>query len=224
MSAPRQAGRRYDARSRQSQARENRNRVLAVAGRLFVAQGYAATSVEQIAAEAGLSVRTVFAGFTSKTNLLKEVLDTAVAGDSGDTPLHQRPSMRAVHDARTAEEAYERLADTCVEVVERAYGIYAVVHGAADADPEIAELERRLDAQRLTGVSHLATTFAGLLGVTDPAAVAYIRDTLWTLGSPLQYLLLVRQRGWTARQYRDWTARALAAMIPPPEPAHRPDA
>lgn len=216
MSAPRQAGRRYDARSRQLQAQQNRDRVLAVAGRLFIAQGYAATSIDQIAAEAGLSVRTVFAGFTSKINLLKHVFDTAVVGDSDEVPLHQRPSMRAVHDAPTAEDAYQRLAEAFVEVAERVYGIYAVVHGAADTDPDIAELERQLDAQRLTGVGYLAATFADRLALTDPAAIAYVVDTLWTLGSPLQYRLLVQQRGWTSRQYRDWIARALAAMVPPP--------
>jgi AcrR family transcriptional regulator len=200
------------------QAQQNRDRVLAVASRLFIAQGYAATSIDQIAAEAGLSVRTVFAGFTSKINLLKHVVDTAIVGDSDEVPLHQRPSMRAVHNASTAEEAYERLADAFVEVAERVYGIYAVVHGAADADPGIAELERQLDAQRLTGVGYLAATFANRLAVTDPAAIAYIRDTLWTLGSPLQYRLLVLQRGWTSRQYRDWMARALPAMVPPHDP------
>ena len=61
-----------------------------------------------------------------------------------------------------------------------------------------------------------AATFADRLAVTDPAAVGHIRDTLWTLGSPLQYRLLVRQRGWTTQQYRDWMVRALAAMVPPP--------
>lgn len=198
------------------QAQQNRDRVLAVAGRLFIAQGYAATSIDQIAAEAGLSVRTVFAGFTSKINLLKHVFDTAVVGDSDEVPLHQRPSMRAVHDAPTAEDAYQRLAEAFVEVAERVYGIYAVVHGAADTDPDIAELERQLDAQRLTGVGYLAATFADRLALTDPAAIAYVVDTLWTLGSPLQYRLLVQQRGWTSRQYRDWIARALAAMVPPP--------
>jgi hypothetical protein len=85
----------------------------------------------------------VYAGFTSKINLLKHVVDTAIVGDADAVPLHQRPSMRAVHDAPTADNAYQRLAYTYVEVAERAYGIYAVVHGAADADPDIAELERQ---------------------------------------------------------------------------------
>lgn len=215
MTTPRQARRRYDASSRQLQARQNRDRILAAARRLFVEQGYAATSIEQIAAEAGVSGRTVFAGFASKINLLKQVLDTAISGDADEVPLAQRPAMRRVHEAGTAEEAYERLADAFAEVAERAYGIYAVVHGAAESDPEIAELERRLEEQRLTGAGQLAATFADRLGVTDPAAVAGMRDTLWLLGSPLQYRLLVRQRGWPVARYREWAARALAALVPP---------
>lgn len=223
MTTPRQARRRYDASSRQLQARQNRDRILVAARRLFVERGYAATSIEQIAAEAGVSGRTVFAGFASKVNLLKQVLDTVISGDglldagqdrgrqSGETP----PAMRQVHEAATAEEAYERLADAFAEVAERAYGIYAVVHGAAGSDPEIGELERQLEERRLTAAGQLAAAFADRLGVTDPAAVAGMRDTLWALGSPLQYRLLVRQRGWPVRRYRDWAARALAAMVPP---------
>jgi AcrR family transcriptional regulator len=215
MTTPRQARRRYDASSRQLQAQQNRDRILAAAGRLFVERGYAATSIEQIAAEAGVSGRTVFAGFASKVNLLKQVLDSAISGDANEIPLARRPAMRQVHEAATAEEAYERLADAFAEVAERAYGIYAVVHGAAGSDPEIGELERQLEEQRLTGAGQLAATFADRLGVTDPAAVAGMRDTLWVLGSPSQYGLLVRQRGWPVGRYRDWAARALAAMVPP---------
>src|SRR5688572_14110687 len=111
MTAPGQGRRRYDASSRQLQARHNRDRVLAAARRLFLEQGYAATSIEQIAAASGVSGRTVFAGFTSKINLFKQVLDAAIAGDADEIPLARRPAMRRVHEAATAEEAYERLAD-----------------------------------------------------------------------------------------------------------------
>jgi AcrR family transcriptional regulator len=216
MSSPRQGRRRYDASSRQLQAQENRERILAVARRLFVAQGYAATSIDQIAAEAGVSGRTVFGGFASKLNLLKQALDTAIVGDTDEVALHERPSLRLVHEAATAGEAYERLADAFAEVTGRAYGIWAVLHAAAGAEAEIAALERRLDEQRLAGVGRLAATFAERLAVTDPAAIEHIRDTLWTLGSPLQYRLLVHERGWPPGRYRDWMARALAALVPPP--------
>jgi AcrR family transcriptional regulator len=216
MSSTGQARRRYDASGRRRQAQQNRDQVLAVARRLFVERGYPATSIAQIAAAAGVSDRTVFAAFESKANLLKTVLDTAIAGDSEQVPLHQRATMRGVHEASTMQEAVERLADAFAEVVDRVYDVYTVLHGAAAVDPEIARLERDLATQRLSGVEQLAATFANRLGIDDdPDAIAYLRDSLWVLGAPQQYGLM-RERGWSVDRYRDWIARALAAMVPPP--------
>ena len=211
-----QGRRRYDARSRQNQARETRDRVVAVAHRLFVQHGYASTSVARIAAEAGVSAPTVFAGFRSKVNLLKTALDTAIAGDTDDRPLAERPVLRQVHEGGTFDDVVDRLADAFAEVAVRAYPVYAVVHGAADSDPAIAELLHDIDRQRLTGAGLIAATVADRLGVTDPDHVAYVRDSLWALQSPLQYGLLVRDRGWTTAAYRDWTARALRVLLRPP--------
>ena len=54
----------------------------------------------------------------------------------------------------------ERMADAFAEVAERSYPIYAVVFGAADADPQIAALLAELDRQRLVGTGLLAATVA----------------------------------------------------------------
>jgi AcrR family transcriptional regulator len=204
-----QAKRRYDARSRQNQAAQTRDRVLTVARRLFIEHGYAGTSVARIAAEAGVSAPTVFAGFTSKVNLLKEAVDTAIAGDTEDRPLRDRPVLQHVHEGRTFDEVVERMADAFAEVAPRAYPIYAVVHGAADGDPQIAALLRDLDAQRLAGAELLAATIADRLGRDD---VAEIRDALWALMSPLLFGMIVHDRGRPVSWYRDWMARALRTL------------
>ena len=162
---------------------------------LFVERGYTDTSMADIAAAARVSPRTVFGGFGSKAQLLKQVLDAAIVGDAEPVPLHQRPWMRRFHDSTTFAEACTNLATVFAAVDPRAVAIYNVVHRAADSDPQIAALERDLDQQRLTGVGYMADSFARLLGVTDPAAVRQIRDTLWVLGAPLQYGLLVHDRG-----------------------------
>ena len=204
-----QGRRRYDARSRQIQARETRDRVLVVARRLFVEHGYAGTSVARIAQEAGVSAPTVFSGFRSKVNLLKEAVDTAIAGDTDDRPLRDRPVLRRIHEAGTFAEVVERMADAFAEVAERSYPIYAVVHGAADSDPEIAALLRELNRQRLIGATLLAETMAERLGRPDAED---LRDSLYVLQSPLQYGLIVHDRNRPLRWYRDWVARHLHAL------------
>ncbi|MGK5680571.1 TetR/AcrR family transcriptional regulator [Actinoplanes sp. URMC 104] len=202
----------YDSTGRQAQASLSRARVLEAARRLFIEQGYARTPVSQIAREAGVSVPTVFARFQSKVNLLKLAVDTAIVGDEQEEPLAARPVMRRVREAATFAEVVERLADAFVEVAQRAAPIAAVAYAAADADPEIARLVDTLDAQRLTGASRLAEIVADRLGVTDPAAIRHLRDTIWTLNSFTHWDLLVRQRGWGAAEYRRWMVVALTAL------------
>ena len=214
MVVPPQERRRYDSAGRQRQAEASRATVITTASRLFVERGYANTSIADVAAAAGISPRTVFGSFGSKPQLLKHTLDAAIVGDAEPVPLHERPAMRRFHAATTFASACSHLADVFVEVAPRTYAIFNVVHRAADADPQIAALERDLDAQRLTGVGYMADTFAKLLDVSDPAGVRQIRDTLWLLGSPLQYGLLVHDRGWSVAAYRAWMEAALSTLLP----------
>ena len=153
MPSPGQARRPYNAEGRRAQARATRNRILAAAQTLFLARGYTAVSVADVATAAGVSVPTVFAGFRSKANLLKEATETALVGDADPVPLHDRPSMRHVVEGATAREVLHRLAALIAEAGPPVAPLYAVLHAAADADPEIARLAATLDEQRLQGAT-----------------------------------------------------------------------
>lgn len=213
MSSTEQGRRPYNAAGRRAQARATRERILEMARALFVEQGYPATSIAQIAAAAGVSAPTVFAGFTSKVNLLKEAVETTLVGDAAAVPLHERSQMRYVHEGGTAGEVLRRLAALIADVAPRASPMYLVLRSAADTDPEIARLARMLDEQRLAGATLLATTVVARLGDDDPARLAEVRDTIWTLNSPLLYGLLAMERGWSAERYGAWIGRALAALV-----------
>src|SRR5580658_8707050 len=52
----------------------SRERILSVAGSLFYREGINATGVERIAQEAGVSKRTMYQHFPSKTQLVEEYL------------------------------------------------------------------------------------------------------------------------------------------------------
>ena len=77
--------------SRAERARQTRDRMIDSAKELFVAQGYAATAMEQIAAAAGVAVQTVYYTFKTKGQLLAEVVEVTAAGDDDSVP----PSRRA---------------------------------------------------------------------------------------------------------------------------------
>jgi hypothetical protein len=54
-----------------------------------------------------------------------------------------------------------------------------------------------------------------------PDRLAYLRDTIWTLNSPLLFGLLVHHRGWSPDAYRDWISTALISHTSP-SPAEPP--
>jgi AcrR family transcriptional regulator len=213
MSPQRQGRRVYDATGRRAQAEASRQRILEVARSLFIDQGFAGTSMAQIAAAAGVSAPTVFAAFKSKVNLLKIAAETTIVGDAEPVPLAERPEMRHVHAGATAEEVLDRLAGLNAATAERAYPIFTVLHAAADAEPEIAALVRLIDAQRLAGATMLARTLLARLGQDDPDRLAAVRDTIWAFNALSMYGMLVVQRGWSLERYREWLRKALHAVV-----------
>jgi AcrR family transcriptional regulator len=64
--------RRYQSPLRREQAAATRARIVRAAAELFAAQGYSQTSIEQIAARAGVARPTVYTAFTGKPALLKQ--------------------------------------------------------------------------------------------------------------------------------------------------------
>ena len=205
--------RRYDTTQRQARARHKRAVVLQAATARFIAQGYAATTVAQVAADAEVSSQTVFAQFGTKANLLREAVDAAIVGDLEPVALHERAAMRRVYAGRSAAEVLRRFADVIREVAERACPIALVAYAAADADPDIAGIVAQLDQQRLLGAASLATLVAERSGDADPDRIERIRDTIWLLNSPLQYRLLVEERGWSLERYAGFIEHALLALV-----------
>src|SRR5487761_1391737 len=95
---PATSGRRgYHSPGRQRQAEETRQRILAAGRALFARQGYAGTTLEAIAEQAGVSPKTVVAVFASKRGILVEALNP----DAFESP-HQEAlaSLRAEDDPR----------------------------------------------------------------------------------------------------------------------------
>src|ERR1700678_532295 len=86
----------YDNTRREAGARQTRRTIVTAAQKLFVELGYPVASFPAIADEAGVSVQTVFVHFPAKRDLLKEVIDQAIAGDDEPLAVRDRPEVAAI--------------------------------------------------------------------------------------------------------------------------------
>ena len=211
--------RRYDASRRQAHALESRRRVVAAAHALFVERGFAATTIAAIAEAADVSVPTVYAGFTSKAELLRRAIEVAFAGDDEPVAVADRPTATWVYEADTAEELVGRYAVMMGELASRAGQIYGVLVAAADAEPELADLLRTFEAQRLRSATMMAEAVDARGGLPPGRTVAEARDLVWLCNAPEVYVMLCGKRRWSTRRYVAWARNALVKLvIAPPEP------
>lgn len=217
MDMRREVKRPYQSALRGAQAQSTREVIIAAATRLFVEQGYAATSIEEIAAAAGVSRATVFTSVGGKPTLLKIALDVAIVGDDEPVALPERPRSVAIRAEPDPRKYLALYAGVVTEIGGRLAGIYEAVRGAAGADPDTRELWESHLAQRRQGAANVVGDVLrkGQLrpGVDREAAA----DIIWLLNDPGLYQMLVRLRGWTSGRYHAWLTETMIRQLLPDE-------
>jgi len=203
----------YDGSNRARQAAETRRRIVDAAARLFVRDGYAATSIAAIAEEAGVAVPTVYAGLRSKANILRAVVDLTVRGDAEAVPLASREAWQAIEREEDARARLVRFAGLHTAICGREAAVFAQIEAAAGGDAEATALLAEHDARRYETQSRLARDMRRR-GELKPGLTARRgADAIWALASERTYLALVRDRGWTPAAYERWLAEQLAAAL-----------
>jgi AcrR family transcriptional regulator len=219
----RQSTRPYQSRVREDGARRTRRAIVAAAGELFVRHGYAATSLADVAAAAGVARPTVFAAFGSKPALLKQVLDEALAGDDEPVSVAERPWFRPVWEADTPAGVLDAYAAAATVINGRAGPSFETVRRAADAAPEVAELWETLRRNRRIG-ARMVVEHARSLGPLRPGLdIEQATDLLWFFNDPAHHVALVQERGWSDDAFRDWLAGMMRHALLPPASPRTPD-
>jgi hypothetical protein len=206
--------RRYNSAVRADHARRTRRTVLAAATELFVANGYAATTIAQIAEHAGVSRPTVFA-IGAKPQLLKLARDLAIAGDDEPIPVAARAGFEAMRAAHDAESALRRYAADSARIGRRFGPLNEVLREAKSADPELAELWRTSEEQRLSGAEMVIKIARGKGRLKPGLSAARAAEVLWTLTDPGMQHRLVVDRGWSHAQFDRWYAATMVALLLP---------
>lgn len=214
--------RRYETRNRREQARQTRQRVVEAARRLFVRDGYAATSIQALADDADVAVQTIYASFGSKREVLKALFDTSVAGGSEELALVERPEWQAWENEPDATRRLELFARAQRLVSERAADIMQVLLTAAASDPDIARMHHEAEAARYSDQRRLAELLRRHGQLRKDLTLGRAADIIWTLAGSGPYIALVVHRGWKGQEYEAWLAGQLhAALLEPTEDARR---
>ncbi|WP_406286097.1 TetR/AcrR family transcriptional regulator [Streptomyces sp. NBC_00209] len=198
---------------RAERSRLTREKIVTAARELFVAQGYGATSLQEVADRAGVAVQTVYFVFRNKRALFKDVVDTTIAGDAEPVATMNRDWFRDACDERTARGQLSAHVRGVREILGRVAPIVPVIAAASATDPEIAAQwpagpDPRYVVQRAAAEA-LTRKPDALPGVDAERAA----DLLYGLLSPELYLILVRDRGWTPDAWEEWARTTLAAQL-----------
>lgn len=208
----------YDARRRRARAKQERSatrqRVVEAARRLFLTQGYVATTMAGIAEEAGVALQSVYTAGQSKAELLHLVVDLAVAGDHQEMMLLGRPGYAAIADESSPERQVEMIAALIAAVMERLAPVWIAYREAAAVDANAA-------ANLVAAHRRRRDTFAGLISTLPEhrlrRPLEESIDAAWAIGSIDVYLLLHTVRDWNHDQYAEWLRHTLVDQLLTPE-------
>jgi AcrR family transcriptional regulator len=196
--------RRYNSSRRLQQAAATRREILDAAQRLFEGQGYAATTMAAIAAEAGVALKTVYVAFETKSGVLRALWNLLLRGDEDGVPVADRPWYREALDEPDPERQLLLVARNSRQVKQRIGAVLEVIRAAAPTDPDIRALWDRIESD-FHANQHVIVESLETKGALAPGLdVNRATDILWSLNLSNLWQLLVVERGWTPEQYEQF--------------------
>ena len=159
------AKRPYHTTRRAASAAQTREAILAAAKSRFEARGWVATTIAAIAADAGVSPKTIEAAFGTKAALLAAVVDWAIRGDIDPTPMADRQGVQAERDAPDADTMLNLHASRSAEIASRSAHLAWVIETAATTDKRVADLWARMTRNLRFGVNMTAETLLQKPGI-----------------------------------------------------------
>jgi AcrR family transcriptional regulator len=203
----------YNSELRSEQAAETRRRILHAAHQLFERDGYAATSMAAIASTAGVSLKTVYLAFETKSGLLRALWHLLLRGERDSAPVAEQSWYRAVLEEPDPERQLRRNIRNSLVVKTRVGPMLDVIRSAASADPEIASLWARIQTEFHDNQRAIVHSLADKQALAAHLDVARATDILWALNHPNLYMLLAGERDWPSGRYEQWLGDLICSQL-----------
>ena len=198
--------------TRKERARQTRLRMIRAAYQLFTQRGYAATTMADIAAAAGVAVQTLYFTFHTKAELLHNVYELAVLGEDDPIPPPEQPWWAEMLAAKRLEDALGLLVDNVTTILARAAPLDDFVR-AASFDPDPARVRAYNERLRRQGYAQVVEHLGARFGLRPGLAPEQATDVLLLLLGPATYQTLVGDYGWPQERWRSWCAAAIAEQL-----------
>ncbi len=211
--AQRQGKRGYHSPRRVEQAAATRRAVLLAARRLFVSNGYSATTIADIAERARVSVDTIYATVGRKPALLRELVETAISGTDQAIPADQRDYVTRIGAATTARGKITIYAHAITAIQQRLAPVFLALRDAATSDADCAALWAEIAQRRAANMRRFAADLRSTGGLRGDLTDDQVADIIWSMNAAEYWHLLVRERGWTPNQFAEWLTDAWTRLL-----------
>ena len=203
-------------RDRGRRGAETRRRIELAAALLFTRDGYMATTMQAVAAEAGVHVQTIYLAYGTKHALLAACAARLVAGeeDPGTHPAERRWA-REVAAAPDPHAKLARYVEQIGDVTPRIAPLIDVLRTTAPAEPDVAAFLEQMEDGRREGPLQLLGHGVPP-GTWRPGLTAdQIADIVFAIASPDTFRALTYRRGWTRRAAEQLIVRMLERELLP---------
>jgi AcrR family transcriptional regulator len=194
----------YKSSIRNQQASVTRGVILEAAKRIFEKQGYAATTIQAIAAEADVVPKTVYTAFATKSGVLSALWDVVLRGGEDAPPVGALPWYREVIEEPAPERQLRLNARNSRIVKQRIAGVISVIRDGATSDSDVGRLWSDIENSFYRNQEAIVTSIASKKALKTGLNVKRATDILWTLAHPDLWRLLVSERNWTPEAYEKW--------------------
>jgi AcrR family transcriptional regulator len=213
MAEPVKSTRRYDSSRRRAQAAATRSDILDAARPLFESRGYAATTMDAIAVEAGVALKTVYVAFETKSGLLRALWNHLLRAGREEVPIAEQQWYRDMVQEPDPERQLRLLARNVRQVKLRIAALLEVIRSAAPTDPDIGALWRRIQTDFHANQRVIAESLSQKGALRPGLDVDTATDILWTLNISNIWYLLVAERGWTPDRFEHWFADLAGSQL-----------
>jgi AcrR family transcriptional regulator len=206
----------YDTSRRAERTQASKRAVVAAAHDLFLARGFADTTVEAISTASRVPIATVYRLFKTKTAILKQVIDEAIVGDDTPIPLGDRSVVKDAQAAEDPKAMTAAFAHVARQVFDNTAALRLVLRVAAALDADAAALQDSIEEQRRVGQARVARALASNAFLRRGLKEAEARAIVYALMSIDTYRILSFEEHWSGARYERWLAEALYRLLVAP--------